>query len=174
MLHKAKSALLGKLQGVYERLESNRSDSDSSDSNHDPIPSNSTATENTLSPEVLASVFGSQNSQNTAISAAQVIRPYNTPEEELRVLFETIQKLGRFNKWKTNPIDIYTDVSVNLRLSRELALDFLAMPAGEAPSERIFSIASRVMKFDRTRMSAAMLANTTFIKKNKLALGINV
>lgn len=41
-----------------------------------------------------------------------------------------------------------------LKLAKSVALDLLSIRAGEAPNDRICSIASRVIKFDRFRMGA--------------------
>ncbi len=51
-------------------------------------------------------------------------------------------------KWKEDPMKIYGDLTLSIQLARTVALDVFSVPAGEAPSERIFSIASRIIGKD--------------------------
>lgn len=74
--------------------------------------------------------------------------------------------------WRENPVKLSQDPKINLQLAQAVAFDVLSVPAGAAPSERIFSISSRVIKFDRSRMSSATLCSTTFVKKNTIALDV--
>lgn len=60
-----------------------------------------------------------------------------------------------------------------LKLPKSVALDVLSIPAGEAPRERIFSIASRVIKFDRARLGASQVGTVAFVKKNFRALQLD-
>ena len=54
----------------------------------------------------------------------------------------------------------------DLKLVPAVALDVLAVPAGEAPAERIFSIASRVLGTSRVSMTSSTLCKLVFLKKN--------
>lgn len=92
-------------------------------------------------------------------------RTYRGVEDELRALVG----LPKMQMAK-DPMTIFSDRNHNLQLARVVALDVLSVPAGEAPSERIFSIASRVIGFDRAKMSAKYVALCTFVKKNRRAL----
>ena len=68
-----------------------------------------------------------------------------------------------------DPMQLFRNVP-SLELARAVALDVLSVPAGEAPCERIFSIASRIIRTDRARMSHRHVTRLTFIRKNKRAL----
>lgn len=74
--------------------------------------------------------------------------------------------------WSENPIKLYQDPKIKLQLAKAVALDVLSVPAGEPPNERIVSIVSRVIKFDRSRMSSGKLCSTTLVKKNTIALDV--
>ena len=54
----------------------------------------------------------------------------------------------------------------DLKLVPAVALDVLAVPAGEAPAERIFIIASRVLGTSRVSMTSSTLCQLAFLKKN--------
>ena len=72
---------------------------------------------------------------------------------------------------QTDPMIFFSDgPTAALPLVRQIALDALAVPVGDAPSERIFSICSRIIRKQRARMSPRMVAALTFVKKNRIAL----
>jgi len=72
---------------------------------------------------------------------------------------------------KFNPMSVFADGA--FPIARRVALDVLSVPGGEAPSERIFSIAGRVITPGRARLSAESLANATYVMKNRKALNMN-
>lgn len=132
--------------------------------------SRSGATVSSLIPaDVVAHLLG--NSGDSQSSNSTGVRDYNTVKDELRDLHKAVTKVNVFGKWTVDPMILYHG-DCKLRLAKSLALDILSIPAGEAPSERIFSIASRVIKFDRSRMAAEQVSTVTFIKKNTRALDI--
>jgi len=51
-------------------------------------------------------------------------------------------------------------------IAKAVALDVLHVPAGEAPSERIFSVAGRVMRPDRSNLTPRNLAIMTYLRHN--------
>ena len=53
-----------------------------------------------------------------------------------------------------------------LELARRVALDVLSMPSGEAPCERVFSIASRVLGESRYSVGPTKLEQLVYDKKN--------
>jgi hypothetical protein len=48
----------------------------------------------------------------------------------------------------------------------KLARMYLAIQATSAPSERIFSVASRIIKYDRARLEPDVAGNILFIQTN--------
>lgn len=108
-------------------------------------------------------LFGSQKSNRLVNERTDKLRSYYSPEEELRCSVA-------FQKWDTNPIESYMDSVLSFKLVKSVALDFLFITAGEAASERIFSIAYRDIKNDQTCLSPSLLISTTFIKNNKRAM----
>lgn len=166
ILLKAKAALLERLQKQFEKLQNvadeHRGVIDVPLTN--PVIDQG---DDALSADYVASIFGSQTSSTE--SPNKNFCTYNTAEEELKTLFDEVNRTNAFKKWYTNPIDMYKKSS-RLQLCSVIAPDILCVPAGEAPSERIFSIASRVIKADRSSMRAQLVAKATFIKKNKLSL----
>jgi hypothetical protein len=54
----------------------------------------------------------------------------------------------------------------------KVALDILAAPAGEAPSERAFSIAGRIIRHECTRTTPQLLCELTRYKKNRLVFSV--
>jgi hypothetical protein len=58
----------------------------------------------------------------------------------------------------------------SLRIARRVALELFSVPAGEAPSERIFSIAGRLLAPERSRLTPEHLMESTFVLKNSSAL----
>lgn len=59
-------------------------------------------------------------------------------------------------------------------ISRRVALNVFSMPAGDAPSpsERIFSIAGRILTPSRARLAANNLSRTTYMMKNRKSLNM--
>ncbi len=107
-----------------------------------------------ISNDGLATVFGtSSNDSGTEGQARCIPRTYNTVPDEKAALYRAVEQSGMFNEWTKDPIDLHPENSHNLQLARGVAFDVLSEAAGEAPSERIFSIASRVMGTDFTPMS---------------------
>eukprot|EP00171_Calliarthron_tuberculosum_P003086 IDg3086t1 len=119
--------------------------------------------------DVVAHLFGNRNTDEPP--GAVGLRDYNDVKDELRGLHAAITKLDVFEKWDVNPMRLYRG-DCKLKLGKSVALEVLSIPAGEAPSERIFSIASKVIKFDQARMGAEQVCAVTFIKKNTRALNI--
>lgn len=107
--------------------------------------------------------------QNRVIA---VVPTFRNVDDEERVLFEKIVALNKNRDFSmlADPMSIFRDPLANLQLARAVALDVLSVPAGEAPSERIFSIASRIIGTNRAKMSARSVTRNTFIKKNRRAL----
>lgn len=60
----------------------------------------------------------------------------------------------------------------NFPVISKIALDVLAAPAGEAPSERAFSIASGIIGTECTRFLAGLVCELTRYKKNRLVFSI--
>lgn len=119
---------------------------------------------------VVAHLFGNRDADASPVQTG--IPDYNNVKDELRELHKTVTSLNVFEKWNVDPMILYRG-DCKLKLSKSVALDVLSIPAGEAPSERIFSIASRVIKFDRSSMGAEQVSTVTFIKKNSRALHID-
>jgi hypothetical protein len=99
-----------------------------------------------------------------AVEAQQVAwalppRPYNNVETESKQLINAIFNTAL--EMHDDPMQIFRNN--NLLLARAVALDVLSVPSGEAPCERIFSIASRIIRADHVTRFA-------FIRKNKIAL----
>lgn len=85
-----------------------------------------------------------------------------------------IQDMNMFEDWHVDPIYTCKGNWASLKLTRAVALNILSMIAGEASSETVFSISSRVVKFDRARMSAEQVASTTFIENNRLVRYVEI
>jgi hypothetical protein len=66
------------------------------------------------------------------------------------------------------------DSPFNLVLAREVALDVLAAPAGEAPVERDFSVATHVLGKSRLSMAPKRLEQIVFAKRNAKALNFEL
>lgn len=178
LLKNARSAFKAKLTEKYlefeEQFASNcdsQDDTRTTGNTNDIISAQraNSASNQILSDAVVAAVFGQSTSTNLDNLSA-VTKSYNNVDDELRSLFHAVNRNSRFGKWDSDPLDLYRDSKKNLQLSRALALDILSIPTGEAPSERIFSVASRVINFDRANLAASRVAETTFIKKNTRAL----
>jgi hAT family C-terminal dimerisation region len=91
-------------------------------------------------------------------------RPYREPLDELAAIVQLPNMA-----MSGNPITVYAkDSRYNLELSRSVVLDVLAVPAGEAPSERVFSIASRIQTHVRTSMTPGRLCQEVFVAKNQM------
>jgi hypothetical protein len=69
---------------------------------------------------------------------------------------------------KFNPMSVFA--GGEFPIACRVALDVLSVPAGEAPSERIFSIAGRVITADRAQLTPDQLARATYVIKNRKAL----
>jgi hypothetical protein len=54
---------------------------------------------------------------------------------------------------------------------KAIALDIFAAPAGEAPSERAFSIASRLIGTERVHLAPDFISHVTLFTKNRLVFG---
>lgn len=119
--------------------------------------------------DVVARLFGNSGADETP--GATEPRDYNNVKDELSELHKAVTRFDVFEKWNVDPMLLYHE-DCKLKLAKSVALDVLSIPAGEAPSERIFSIASRVIKFDRSRMGAEQVSRVAFIKKNKRALNL--
>ena len=68
---------------------------------------------------------------------------YNTADEQLVAIYRAVSRAGVAEDWKSDPLQIYKDASLNFQLAKQAALDLFSVPAGEGPSESIFSMASR-------------------------------
>ncbi len=71
---------------------------------------------------------------------------------------------------KLDPIDFYRSYLDKLPTMSVIALNLFAMPVGEAPAERLFSTSTRIMTFDRQRITPKNLAMVAFIKRNRKGL----
>ena len=93
-------------------------------------------------------------------------RTYNEVDDELYIL----NRLMRSRTWSmaSDPMELYQEKS--LTIVKSIAYDLLAVPAGEAPSERIFSMASAALRPNRGRMTADTLVHIVTLRKNELAL----
>lgn len=117
-------------------------------------------------------IFAMAGAANAGVGGMPINAPprtYNTVGDELLALLTAIKQADM--DMKMDPMSLYRN-NRHLQLARAVALDVLSVPAGEAPCERIFSIASRVIGTSRARMSHDHVTRTTFIKKNKRALGL--
>lgn len=175
LLKEAKEALTSRLESKLDALMI----AEDSTSDDTPLPTNagvsvadarsSSLGSHLLPQSAVASIMGIDiSSENTSS------QNMNTVQEELRILFKAVSDSKLVGNWSADPMDLYRRGKWNLQLSREVALDVLSVPAGQAASERVFSIASRVIKFDRCRMSAEQVCMTTFVKKNTKALGLDM
>ena len=73
---------------------------------------------------------------------------------------------------RTDPIDVFrSGEGMKLNLIKAVALRVLSVPVGEAPSERIFSISSRIIRKERASMCANIVAQLTFLKKEQECAG---
>jgi len=97
-----------------------------------------------------------------------------TPEAEYTEFCLNIARLWNSSRHPTADFDPLSIFRINscsrLKLCHRLARRVLSCPAGEAPSERIFSIASRIIRKERSSMSEEMICCVTFCKKNARAL----
>ena len=86
------------------------------------------------------------------------------PNHDRRILVDPIEEVDRFLKilsakrhlfdMESDPVDFFKLKEMqDLNLLTSVALGILAVPAGEAPSERIFSIASRIIGTSRVSMT---------------------
>jgi hypothetical protein len=74
-----------------------------------------------------------------------------------------------------DPMQVYNRHSpFNLVLARVVAIDVLAAPAGEAPVERDFSVATHVLGKSRQSMKPARLEQIVFTKRNSMALNFPI
>jgi hAT family C-terminal dimerisation region len=100
-------------------------------------------------------------------AAAAIARNFRQASDELQDLFSNDIFLHTL-PMDANPLEVFTRAGApNMILCFNVALDVLAVPAGEAPSERIFSIAGRVQTFSRIRIAPVRLCEETWLKKNK-------
>lgn len=107
----------------------------------------------------LARVFGDNA---VAVVPLPESATFRTVAEEKQVILS----LPRL-EMKDDPMQYYTPSSpYKLELTRHVVLDVFAMPSSEAPCERVFSIASRVLGQSRNSISPIQLERLTFLKKN--------
>lgn len=114
---KSKGALLKRFERAYSHQEENISRNKN-------VPCYSEPEQTELSSELLAdnivaTLFGSSPRMPGNASPSKI--SYNTPEEELRALFEAVQEINLFRKWLSHPF-------------LPMALSLLSMPAGKPPS----------------------------------------
>ena len=62
------------------------------------------------------------------------------------------------------------DPNLNLQLTSRVTSSVLSVPAGEAPCERVFSMAGHVATRRHARMAAKTVSRMTYIRKNHCAL----
>lgn len=93
-------------------------------------------------------------------------RTYNKVSDELAEL----ARLMRLRTWTmaSDPMKLYQEKS--LTIVKPIACGLLAVLAGEAPSERIFSMALAALRPNRARMTADTLVHQVTLDKNELAL----
>ena len=102
---------------------------------------------------------------------------FNSVNEEMAKFTATVMRLfephhQEHPNAKTDPLSFFRHhpTGKSLQLCAKVARDVFAVPVGEAPSERIFSIASRIHRRKRGKMSATHVAKATYVKKNRRAL----
>lgn len=99
------------------------------------------------------------------------------PYHDRRILVDPIEEVDHFLKivsakrrpfdMESDPVDFFKLKEMqDLNLLTSVALDFLAVPAGEAPSEIIFSIVSRIIGTSRVSMTPTVVCETVLLKKN--------
>lgn len=171
LLSEAKTALQSHLLQKYDNLveESDILDVDNVAAGPSVASRRNEALNTYILPQsAVARVFGVESTaSDSSITREKAV------EEELAFLFRAVNNSGMVGKWDKNPLDMFIKHSSKLKLSRSVALDVLSVPAGQAASERVFSIASRIYKYDRSSMSPQQVSEATFIKKNIRALGMN-
>jgi hypothetical protein len=99
------------------------------------------------------------------------------PTPNFRSVDDEMQKLAKLPKLPTtgDAMQVYRkDSPFNLTLAREVALDVLAAPAGEAPVERDFSVATHVLGKSRLSMAPKRLEQLVFSKRNSKALNFDL
>lgn len=81
------------------------------------------------------------------------VRTYNRVDEELKILLNAVKDDKIVGEWRTDPMSFYLSNNINLQLVQKVARDLFSVPCGDAPSERVFSIASRVISLLQSNMS---------------------
>ena len=71
---------------------------------------------------------------------------------------------------KADPVAYWHSRSTNLSIPAKLSLKYLAIPATSAPVERLFSVAGKVFRADRCRLTGAKFEALMFIKCKKIHL----
>lgn len=106
----------------------------------------------------VARVFGVTTLSTGDASASLPPRDYTAPANEAALLF------ARPRAMDSREFDAMKWLG-GLPLVQAVAADVLSVPCGEAPCERIFSIAGRVIR-GRERLTPARLAQLVFVRKN--------
>lgn len=83
-------------------------------------------------------------------------------------LFANVVAAATPLSFRDDPLQVFKDHQ--LKLVEAVALDVLSVPSGEAPSERIFSMSTRVIGKVRGSMSTKQVCDLTFTKKNQRLL----
>jgi hypothetical protein len=92
-------------------------------------------------------------------------RPFNSVDQELLSFGRLAQRLHGVPARQIDPLKVL--LGNGLKLIHRVASEVLAVPAGEAAAERLFSRAKSVFRPQRRSMSVGMLEKLTLLAKNK-------
>jgi hypothetical protein len=125
--------------------------------------------------DFLDSLFGvrvgqGQDQDNPQPGGGGPTRNFRSVEDEMREL----AKLPALPATGDPMLVFRKDSPLNLVLAREVALDVLAAPAGEASVERDFSVATHVLGKARLSMAPKRLEQLVFAKRNSKALNFEL
>jgi hypothetical protein len=73
---------------------------------------------------------------------------------------------GEFN----DPLDGWKERQYEFKVLARLAQEFLAIPATSAPSERVWSRASRILTMKRARLDSELSSRIMFARENAMLL----
>ena len=117
--------------------------------------------------EMLDDLFGG-GAPGQSVTAGGPIPTFRSVDEEMAVLKQLPRLAGT-----ADPMQLYRKESKHkLVLATEVAIDVLAAPAGEAPVERDFSVATHVLGKSRFRLKPASLEQLVFSKRNSKSMNL--